>query len=146
MGKHGTAFVWNIQYVAMALHALFVIEGVVGRLAVFGVIVFSSQEMDHHILNAVKGFGVEEVKGVMGRRQMAVHAVGDKSLGIVDVCRCLPGVVGEFDFMAAGAELGSGGSHHGVVAHAKEWKAYENTQPDKGCCKQVLFFHIEACF
>jgi len=39
--------------------------------------------MEYDIFDAVHGFGIKEIKGIMWGRKMAVHTVCDKSLGIV---------------------------------------------------------------
>jgi hypothetical protein len=72
-------------------------------MVVFGCIL---RKMDDNILNAVGGFGIKEIKGVMRGRQMTVHAIGHKALGIIYMGRSFPGVVGKPNFMAGGAKLG----------------------------------------
>ena len=39
--------------------------------------------LDNDILDAVGGFGVEEINGGVGRRKMAVHAICHKPLGVI---------------------------------------------------------------
>jgi hypothetical protein len=83
VSQHGTTFVGNIQKVAVALLALFVLEGSIGLPAVLVVVVFVLNKMNEDVFDAVKSFCIEEVKGVMRGRKVAVHAVGYKPLGIV---------------------------------------------------------------
>ena len=67
----------------MAFLALVVGEGGVSFLPLLVVIILLLKEVDENIFGAVKGLGVEELKGIVGGRQMAVHAVGHKSLLVV---------------------------------------------------------------
>ena len=91
-----------MQNVPVAFPALIVLERRVRDPALFFVVVvgFVLCKMDEDILDAVGGFGVKKVEGVMGRGQMAVHAVRHKPLGIVHMGRGFPGVVGKLNFMA----------------------------------------------
>ena len=76
--------------------------------------------MFHHVLGAVVGFGKKEVESLVGRRKMAVHAVGHESLGVVDMGGGSPGNHRRFDLMAQGAKIRSGGAYHGIVGHAEQ--------------------------
>ncbi len=58
----------------------------------------------------------------MRGRKMTVHAVGCKSLGVVHMGGCLPGIAGELNFMAGGTKPGRRGAHHGVIHHGKNPK------------------------
>jgi hypothetical protein len=69
----------------MAFLALVIGEGGVRFLPLFVVIILFLEEMDENIFGAVKGLGVEELKGVMRGGQMAVHAVGHETLRVVHV-------------------------------------------------------------
>ena len=85
MSQHGTPFVWYVKKVSMAFQALFIFEGSVGPSPGFLVVVLPSKEMHYDILNSVGCLCVEKIKRIMGRGQMAIHAVGYKTLPIVNV-------------------------------------------------------------
>jgi hypothetical protein len=85
MRQHGPAFVRYIEQVSMALHTLLVFKRSIGGFAVFSSIVFFQNEVDKKIFYAMKGFLVEKIKGILGGRQMAVHAIGDKALTVIDM-------------------------------------------------------------
>jgi len=69
----------------MAFLTLLVLEGGISLLAIFFVIIFFLEKMYNNILDAMCGLGIEKIKGVVRSRQMAVHAVCHKSLGIIYV-------------------------------------------------------------
>ena len=69
----------------MAFLALVVRERGVCLLPLLVVIILFLKEMDENVLGAVKGLSVEELKGIMRNRQMAVHSVGHETLLVVDV-------------------------------------------------------------
>ena len=119
VSKHGTAFVWNVKEVTMAFLALVILERGIGLLPLYLVVVFTLEEMDEDVLGTVKGFGIEEVKGVVGSRQMAIHAVGHKSLFVVHMSGGLPGVVGKLNLVAGGTELGRSCADHSVVGETE---------------------------
>ena len=75
--------------------------------------------MVHYILEAVESFLIEKIQGILGGGQVAVHTVGHKALGIVDVGGGFPGVVGKLNFVTGCTEFGGRGSYHGVVGDAK---------------------------
>ena len=85
VGKHGPPFVRNIEDISMAFLTLLVLEGGISLLAIFFVIIFFLEKMYNNILDAMCGLGIEKIKGVVRSRQMAVHAVCHKSLGIIYV-------------------------------------------------------------
>ena len=62
---------------------------------------------------------------------MAVHAVSDKSLRIVDMCGGFPGIVGRLDFVAGGAELRRRGADHRVVGNAENRKTDNDPKTDE---------------
>lgn len=62
---------------------------------------------------------------------MAVHAVCHKSLGIIYMGGCFPGVVSELDFVAPSAKLRCGGSHHGEVRHAEKREGDDDPDSNK---------------
>jgi len=83
MGQHGSPLIRNMEDIPMAFLALFVFEGCIGCIPGFLVVVFVLNKMEYDIFDAVHGFGIKEIKGIMWGRKMAVHTVCDKSLGIV---------------------------------------------------------------
>jgi len=103
----------------MALQALLVFKRSIGGFAVFGSIVFTLNEMNNDIFNTMKSFLVEKINGVVGGRQVAIHAIGHKALGVVHMGGGLPSVVGGLNLMATCTKLGRRGSHHRVVADAE---------------------------
>jgi len=115
VSQHGSTFVGNVQQVAVTFLALIILEGGVSYLTIFLVIVSALGKMDDDVLDAVPGFCIEKLEGVVRGREMAIHAVGHEALLIVHMTGGLPGVVGKLNFVAAGAELWCCGAHHGVV-------------------------------
>lgn len=103
----------------MAFLALVIPERSIGLLPLFTVIILALEKMDQDVLGAVKGFCIEKVKGVVRSRQMAIHAVGHKSLFVVHMSGGLPGVVGKLNLVAGGTKLGRGCADHGVVGETK---------------------------
>lgn len=134
--QHGPAFVGNMQNIPMAFLTLVVFERGVGRVSRLFPVIFVPEEMDKNILDPVSGFGIEEIERAVGGRQMAVHAVGNKPLGVVGVSRCFPRVEGELDFMARRAKPGGRRSNHGVICDGKNRKGDENTDHDQRSAKE----------
>jgi len=58
---------------------------------------------------------------------MAIHAVGHKALGIVDVGGGFPGIIGSLDFVAGRAKFRGGCANHGIITHAEQWKSDNHT-------------------
>ncbi len=103
VGEHGPTVARKILDVAVAFEALGVLEGCVSLAAIFGPVVVVGgvhHEMGNHVFDPVEGLHIEEVDGVVGGREMAVHAVRHEALPVVDVARCLPGIVSPLDFVA----------------------------------------------
>jgi hypothetical protein len=119
VSKHSTTFVWNVKKITMALLALVISKGGIGLLPLFFMVILALEKMDEDVLGTVKSFGIEKVKGVVGSRQVAIHAVGDKSLFIVHMSGGLPGVVGKLYLVAGGTKLGRGCADHGVVGETE---------------------------
>jgi len=119
VSKHSTTFVWNEKEIAMAFLALVIPKRGIGILPLFLVVILALEKMDEDVLGTVKGFGIEKVKGVVGSRQMAIHAVGHKSLFVVHMSGGLPGVVGKLNLVAGGTKLGSGCADHGVIGETE---------------------------
>jgi hypothetical protein len=118
MGQHGATFIRNVQNTSMAFLALFIFKRVVGRLAIFFVIILVLGKVDDNIFDPVKGW------------QMAVHTVRHESLGIVYVGGCLPGIVGKLDLVARGAKPGRGSTHHGIVGYTENRKSHNDADKD----------------
>ena len=114
MGQHGAAFVRHGQQVAMTLLAFGIVERRVGGLPVFLAVVCFDGKMLDHVFDTVKRFGEKEVKCFVGCGQVAIHAVGDESLGVVHMGGCTPGNHRGLDLMAGRTELGGGSPHHRV--------------------------------
>jgi hypothetical protein len=123
VGQHGPPFIRQVQDIPMTLLALVVFKGSIGRLPVFLVVVSSFGEVLVDIFNAVKSLSIEKVNGILGSRQMAVHAICHKPLAVIMVRGSLPGPVGKLNFMAGGAEMRGGGPHHGVIGQAEKGKS-----------------------
>ena len=119
VSKHSTTFVWNVKKITMALLALVISKGGIGLLPLFFMVILALEKMDEDVLGTVKSFGIEKVKSVVGSRQMAIHAVGDKSLFIVHMRGGLPGVVGKLNLVAGGTKLGRGCAYHGVIGETE---------------------------
>lgn len=85
MGQHRPTFVRNIEKVAVAFLTLFVFKGCIRLIAILLMIVSLLGEMNDNVFNAMESLGVEEVKRIVGGRQVTVHAVGYKTLGVVDM-------------------------------------------------------------
>ena len=69
----------------MAFLALVVSEGGVSFLPLLLVIILLLKEVDENVLDAMKSLSVEELNGILGSWQMAVHAVSHKTLLVVHV-------------------------------------------------------------
>jgi hypothetical protein len=131
VSQHGTAFIRDIQDVSVAFLALIVGKRCIGFLAVLFVVVFILRKMHKDILDAVKGLGIKELKGFMGCRQMTIHTVGHKTLGIIYVGGRFPGIDGESYFVAGCTETGSRSPIHGVIEHAEDWESDHNSDADQ---------------
>lgn len=87
--------------------------------------------MKHQVFNAMQGFLVKKVYGILGGRQVTIHAVRDKTLGIVHMSGSFPGVVGELNFVAQYAKLGGGGTNHCIIGHTENREGDENTDTNE---------------
>jgi hypothetical protein len=85
MGQHRPTFVRNIEKVAVAFLTLFVFKGCIRLIAILLMVVSLLGKMNDNVFNAMESFGVEKVKRVVWSRQVTVHAVGYKTLGVVDM-------------------------------------------------------------
>ena len=132
MGQHGAALIRNIEDVAMAFLALFIFEGGIGSLAIFGVYVrFAGKKVHEEILYAMEGLGIKKIDCIVGSGQMTVHAVCNKPLGVIDMRGGFPGVVGELNFMAGGAKMRGRCPYHGIVGHAEKRKCDDHACKDQ---------------
>jgi hypothetical protein len=85
MGQHRSTFVRNIEKIAVAFLTLFVLKRSIGLIAILVMVVSVLGKMNNNVFNAMESLGVKEVKRIVGCWQMTVHAVGYKTLGIVDM-------------------------------------------------------------
>jgi hypothetical protein len=106
VGQHGPPFIRDIQKISVAFPALRIFKCFIGVFTAFFPVIGPIGKMNKYIFDAVDRLCIEEIYCILGGRQMAVHAIGDKSLGIVYMGRCLPGVYGRLNLMAGGAESG----------------------------------------
>jgi len=130
VGQHGSPLVGHMDNVEVAFQALVILNVRIGCLTIFLTVIFGEEEMLHKIFGPVIGLGIKEVKSVMGSRQVAIHAVRHKALGIVDMRGGSPGFVSRLNFVTTGAELRGGGAHHGVIGEAEEGKGHDNPKKD----------------
>jgi len=137
--QHGAPIVGNIKKIAMAFLALDVFKRRIGGPAVLVMIIFILNKMDKNIFDAVPGLGIKEIKRVVRCRQMTVHAVGHKSLGVIDMTGGLPSIVGKLNFMAGGTKLGGCGPHHRIVGQAEKRKTDHDADGDKDSRNDHLF-------
>jgi len=136
MGQHCTPLIRDIKNITVTFLTLTVLHGSVRPFTVdTPVIGFSPLlEMDDNILEPVQRLGIEKIKGILGRGQVAVHAVRHKSLPVIDMGRGLPGIVCRLDFVTGSAELRCRRADHGVIHEAEERKTHNNTHqhPENG--------------
>jgi hypothetical protein len=85
VGQHGATFIGYIEDISMTFLALLILEGGIGLLAILLVVVFLLDKVGDDILYAVECLGIKEIKGVVGGREVAVHTVCHKALGIIDM-------------------------------------------------------------
>ena len=85
--QHGPPLVRDMQNISMAFPALLIFERRIGFLALKRMVILAHVpgKMDDDIFDPMDRFGKKEIERVMGGGQMAVHAVGHKSLGIIHV-------------------------------------------------------------
>ena len=85
MRQHCAAFVRYVEQIPMAFHTLIVFKRGIGGIAVFGSIIVTLNKMDKDIFDTMKGLLVEKIESVVRCGKVAIHAVSDKTLGIVDM-------------------------------------------------------------
>jgi len=117
----------------MTFQALIVLKGSVRVPTILFVVIFGHVlcKMDNNVLNAMSSLGIKEIKSVMRGREMTIHAVGHKPLGIVHMGRSFPGIVSELNFMTGGAKLGCRGPDHCIIGDTKNRKSDNNAQNNK---------------
>ena len=128
MGQHGSPLVRDVENIAVTLLTLFIFKRGIGGLARLFMVVFIHGEMDDDVFDAVGGLCIEKIEGIMGGGQMTVHAIRHKTLGIVHMGRCLPGIIGKLDLVAGGTEFGRGCAHHGVIGNTEYGKGNDEAQ------------------
>ena len=85
VGQSGTAAIGDAQQIAMAFLTLSVLEGCIGCQTVFFPVIGFKGEMLDQVFDPMKCLGVKEVQGVLGRRQVTIHAVGHEALGVINM-------------------------------------------------------------
>ena len=80
MSQHGAALIRDIEDIAVAFLALVVSKRSIGLLSVLLIVIFFLSKMLHHILYPVSCLGIEEIKGIVRRRQMTVHTISHEPL------------------------------------------------------------------
>jgi hypothetical protein len=100
--QHGAPFIWNIKNIAMAFLTLVVGERGIGFFFLQCMVIPARIlcKMNVDVFNAVSGFGVKKVEGIMRGRQVTIHAIGYEAVGVVDVGGGFPGIVRVLDLMA----------------------------------------------
>jgi hypothetical protein len=93
VGQHGSPFIRDIEDISMALLALFILHICIGVFPGLFMVISVLNKMHDHILDPMSRFGIEKVKSVFRGREMTVHAICHKALGIVRVGRGLPCIV-----------------------------------------------------
>jgi hypothetical protein len=87
MRQHGSSFIGHIKNITMTFLTLVVFKRSIRFLALQLVVVPTHifRKMNKDIFYSMSRFCIKKFEGVMGSRQMAVHAIRDKSLFIVDM-------------------------------------------------------------
>jgi hypothetical protein len=100
--QHSASFVWDVKNIAVALLALIVGEIRIGFFFLQCVVIVAHilGKMNIDVFNAVGGFSIKKVEGVMRSRQVTIHAIGHEAVGVVDVGRGFPSIVSVLDLMA----------------------------------------------
>lgn len=85
MRQHCAALVRYVEQIPMAFHTLIIFKRCIGGIAAFGSIVVTLNKMDKNIFDAMEGFLVEKIQSVVGCGKVAIHAISDKTLGVIDM-------------------------------------------------------------
>ena len=104
MGQHGSPFIRDIQNIAVTFLALRVFKGCIGAITALFPIIGPIGKVDEYIFDAVDRLCIKKVHCILGGRQVAVHTIRDKSLGVVYMGRGFPRVKGGLNLMTGGAE------------------------------------------
>ena len=118
-GQHGASLIRDMQKITMAFLALCIFKSCIGMFTAFFPVIGAIGEMDEYIFDAVSSLGVKEIDRILRGRQMAVHTVSDKPLGIVYMGGGFPTVIGGSNFVTGRTETGSGRSGHGIISEAE---------------------------
>ncbi len=147
MCQHGPPFVGYMKDVAMAFLTLFIFKRCVCLLFLQGMIIFVHIlcKMNVNIFDAVYCFGVKKIECVVRGRKVTIHAVCYKSLGIVDMGGCFPGVVCISNFVAGCAKLGCRSPDHGVITKTEKGKCNEYAEAHKGGGGNKFFHFTPSC-
>jgi len=139
--QHGASFIGDVKNIAVAFLALVVGERGIGFffLQRMVVTVRALCQMNVDVIDAVSGFGIKKVEGVVRGREVAIHAIGHEAVGVVDVGAGFPGIVGVLDLMAGCAELRRRSPDHCIIPDTEEGKGKEDADTNKDGCNQVLF-------
>jgi hypothetical protein len=129
MRQHGSPFIGQIEEIAMAFPALGILNGGVRLFTTLDPIIGLRPffEMDENVLQPMQCLGIEKIEGIMGRGQVAVHAISHKPLSIIHMRGSLPGIVSRLDFVTGGTKPGRGRADHGVIGETEERKGDEDT-------------------
>ena len=86
VGQHCSPFIWYMEDIPVAFQTLVVFKRGIGLFTILFVIILILNKMYDYIFDPVGRLCIKEIKCVVGGRQMAVHTIRDKALGIVNVC------------------------------------------------------------
>ena len=147
MCEHRPSFVGDVKNIAMAFPALLIREGRICLSPLQCMVVFAHVlgKMNKDIFYAVGGFRKEKIECVMWGREVTVHTVCDKTLGIIDVGGCFPGVEGKLNFMAGSTKLGGGCANHCVVGKAKQRESDQDAGANKYGPYEIFFHGRTLC-
>jgi len=144
MRQHGASFIRNIENISMAFQALVIRKRSVCLFSLFFVVICFRPlgKMAPDILYAMSCLCIEKAESILRGRQVAVHAIRHKSLGIVDMGGRFPGIVSKLDFMARCAKLRCRCPDHGVIRNTENGKTDDNTDADKDRPNDVFFHNL----
>jgi hypothetical protein len=84
----------------VTFQALIIFQARIGRLPVLIMVVLILQKMHGDIFNTMNRLAEKKVDGIVRHGQVAIHAIRDKSLCIVDMGRSFPGIISKLNLMA----------------------------------------------
>lgn len=82
VGKHGPTFLAEIQKVLMTRHTIVVLDAFVGSQPVFMTVIFTTEKMSEHILEAVNRFSIKKVHRIFRLWQVAVLTLSNYTFGV----------------------------------------------------------------